>query len=148
MTKAIRMKTDDEYVYPCPYFPIGSIYLTVENINPSTYFGGTWTQITGKFLMGADNNHRAGSTGGSSSHYHTLSSNGYAKLNISYASTKIYQRKIDTAAWNDQSNASISSQAVEQDTGTSSFGVELGGKTDNENNLPPYFAVYIWRRTG
>lgn len=35
-------------------FPIGSIYLTVSELNPETYFGGKWEKIAGRFLLGAD----------------------------------------------------------------------------------------------
>lgn len=31
-------------------YPIGSIYLSVVNTNPSTYFGGVWEQISGYYL--------------------------------------------------------------------------------------------------
>ena len=34
-------------------FPIGSIYLTLNNTNPSTLFGGTWKKIEGQFLLGS-----------------------------------------------------------------------------------------------
>lgn len=28
-----------------PKFPIGSVYESVNNVNPSTYFGGTWQSL-------------------------------------------------------------------------------------------------------
>lgn len=40
--------------YPCP-FPIGSIYLSVIDINPSNYWGGTWVKVSGGFLYGCIN---------------------------------------------------------------------------------------------
>ena len=45
-------------------YPIGSIYMSMNNTNPGTLFGGTWSQIQGKFLLGASSGHSAGSTGG------------------------------------------------------------------------------------
>ena len=39
-------------VYPAPYWPINSIYISVENVNPSKYFGGTWVSFgAGRCLM-------------------------------------------------------------------------------------------------
>ena len=36
-------------------YPIGSIYIGINNTNPSTYFGGTWVAFgTGKTLVGID----------------------------------------------------------------------------------------------
>ena len=45
-------------------YPVGSIYMSANNTNPGTVFGGTWQQIQGKFLLGASSGHAAGSTGG------------------------------------------------------------------------------------
>lgn len=45
-------------------YPVGSIYMTVSNANPGTLFGGTWQKIQGRFLLGQDSSHAAGTTGG------------------------------------------------------------------------------------
>ena len=52
--------------------------MSVNNTNPSTLFGGTWEQIQGQFLLACDSTYTNGSTGGSSSHTHILSDNGFA----------------------------------------------------------------------
>ena len=54
-------------------FPVGTIYLTVGNIDPATMFGGTWSQIQDKFLLCAGSTYAAGSTGGSTTMDHTHS---------------------------------------------------------------------------
>lgn len=46
-------------------YPIGSIYLTVNNVNPSNIFGGTWEKLENRFLVGAGSDFAAGTTGGS-----------------------------------------------------------------------------------
>lgn len=44
MSKAIQFKNKGgEKIYPCAYMPIGSIYKSFNNTNPSVFFGGTWT---------------------------------------------------------------------------------------------------------
>ena len=35
-------------------YPIGSIYLSLNDINPNKMFGGTWERIKGKTLVGVD----------------------------------------------------------------------------------------------
>lgn len=47
------------------FFPIGSYYITESDTNPATLFGGTWTAVTGRVIMGADGMHPVGSVGGS-----------------------------------------------------------------------------------
>ena len=54
-------------------YPVGSIYMSVNNSNPATLFGGTWEEIQGKFLLGRSTGHAAGTTGGEETH--TLTSN-------------------------------------------------------------------------
>ena len=52
-------------------YPVGSIYLSVNNVNPGTIFGGTWEQIQDRFLLAAGGTYAGGATGGTASHTHT-----------------------------------------------------------------------------
>ena len=50
-------------------YPVGSIYMSVNNVNPATLFGGTWEQIAGgRCLIGANSNYALGTTGGEATH--------------------------------------------------------------------------------
>lgn len=49
-------------------YPVGSLYMSVNNTNPSTLFGGTWQQLKDRFLLGAGNTYANGSTGGEATH--------------------------------------------------------------------------------
>ena len=54
-------------------YPVGSIYMSVNNTSPATLFGGTWARIQDTFLLMAGNTYTAGSTGGSATMAHTHS---------------------------------------------------------------------------
>ena len=74
MSKAIQLKNrNGEKMYPCPYYPVGSIYLSVNSTNPGTIFGGTWEQIKDRFLLACGSTYSNGSTGGEAKH--TLTTN-------------------------------------------------------------------------
>lgn len=45
-------------------YPVGSLYFSVNNIDPGTLFGGTWERIQDKFLLCAGSTYAAGTTGG------------------------------------------------------------------------------------
>ena len=73
MSKAIQLKNrSGEKVYPCPYYPVGSIYLSVNSTNPGTIFGGSWEQIKDRFLLACGSTYSNGSTGGESTHKLTV----------------------------------------------------------------------------
>jgi len=77
MSKSIQLKdVNNENYYPHPYYPVGSIFLSVINTNPSKWFGGTWELIAqGRTLVGVDTNdanfNTVKKTGGSKTHIHT-----------------------------------------------------------------------------
>lgn len=48
-------------------YPIGSIYMSVNNVSPATFFGGEWERLENRFLVGAGSGYSAGSKGGSNS---------------------------------------------------------------------------------
>lgn len=50
-------------------YPVGSVYLAINNINPNSKFGGIWAKISdGYCLMSSNSNY--GETGGSNTHRH------------------------------------------------------------------------------
>ena len=141
MSKGIVFRNhQNEKIYPCPYFPIGSIYMSLSATNPSTYFGGTWTQIKDRFLLGAGSSYTAGNTGGEATHKltvdeipahtHTIKS-GYGDIDSTSYDSYRYQY------WGHTSNGWKSGNLGAGSTG--------GGQA--HNNMPPYYVVYIWRRT-
>ncbi len=120
-------------------YPVGSIYMSVNSVDPSTLFGGSWVRIQDTFLLAAGSSHAAGSTGGSESHKH-VAPIGYNTSNnwmgISYAQGDVTMNV----------NGSFANYASALTTGSASVNWKLA-KTSPESNMPPYLAVYVWQRT-
>lgn len=131
MGRAIKFK-DETYI--CPYFPIGSIYMNISDINPSKYFGGVWEKIQNAFLFGASDKHPAGEVGGEETHL--LSNEEMPR----HKHTQGFRWTTEPGA-----NAVYGSNAT--GSGADYDDRMWQGGNQAHNNMPPYFAVYIWKRT-
>lgn len=56
-------------------YPVGAVYISTTNVNPATLFGGTWTQLKDRFLVGAGDSYTNGNIGGAASTSYTPSGN-------------------------------------------------------------------------
>lgn len=121
-------------------YPVGAIYLSTASTNPATLFGfGTWVQIKDTFLLAAGSAYTAGSTGGAATH--TLTVNEMPAHNHSAFYAK--QGATDsTWGYNYTGGGGQMSQGAVSSSGISNRG---GGQA--HNNMPPYLAVYVWKRT-
>lgn len=55
-------------------YPVGSIYMSANNVDPSKFIGGAWKALEeGRVLIGANSTYQAGSKGGEVSHVLTTS---------------------------------------------------------------------------
>ena len=54
-------------------YPVGSIYMSVNDTDPSLLFPGTWERIKDRFLLASGDTYSAGSTGGEATHVLTVS---------------------------------------------------------------------------
>ena len=119
-------------------YPVGSIYMSVNNVNPGTLFGGTWQQIENRFLLGAGSDYTAGTTGGEAEHSLTIDeipSHSHTWPSKYSASTGAY---IWYTPWTN--NGGTIDAQVRAHT-------DAAGGGQAHNNMPPYLAVYIWKRT-
>lgn len=157
MSKSIQLKNkDNEKMYPHPYYPIGSIYLSVNDTNPSNWFGGTWEQISkGRTLVGVDTSdtdfNTVKKTGGEKTHKHLSP--------ITYVYGK-------NSSWGEFVGVTTKYGYVEEEYTRNFYGAQVGKQiTDNINSpdtnwprrlgyptstdksLLPYFTCYIWCRT-
>ena len=46
-------------------YPVGAYLISSNSANPSTYIGGTWTRVEGRFIIGASSSYPVNTTGGS-----------------------------------------------------------------------------------
>lgn len=51
MSKKIKIAQELKQAIADIFYPIGSVYISVNDINPSTLFGGTWSRITDGYLF-------------------------------------------------------------------------------------------------
>ena len=114
------------------FYPIGAIYLSVNNTNPADLFGGTWEQIKDTFLLAAGDTYSAGSTGGEATH--TLTVDEMPSHNHGF---KTIEKK--AASGTNYSRFASDGDAV------GSVITETGGGQAH-NNMPPYLAVFMWQR--
>lgn len=128
-------------------YPVGSIYMNINDTDPNELFGiGTWEQIEGRFLLGASENHIAGTTGGKEK----------VRLNAAIGS---YSNLINTIGF-------VGDTASAYQSNNWPTYVVTGGNTSAENRgnhstivtekdvndrdvtiMPPFLTVYIWKRT-
>lgn len=116
-------------------YPVGSIYLSVTDVNPAALFGGTWERIGGRFLLGADDAYAAGSTGGEASH--TLTVDEMPKHN----------HDVDNLNASGNVTPFMTVQAQDKKGFGGNVKTMYAGGSKAHNNMPPYLAVYMWKRT-
>lgn len=151
-------------------YPIGSIYMSVNSTEPSTLFGGTWQRLKGRFLIGAgaiaDTNSNAsfGSLGAEEPDFASGETGGqyYHKLSIDempehHHDTNDYTLVVNKEAVQIKSNMGAKPvineeytniipniKATKNEDGNAT--VDTGGG-QKHNNMPPYLAVFMWKRT-
>ena len=118
---------------PLDAYPVGSIYMSVNNTSPSVLFGGTWQQLKDRFLLGAGDTYTAGDTGGEATH----------TLTTSEMPAHSHDMKLISAA---VSSGTSFSRIASNGTPNSGLNTDTGGG-DPHNNMPPYLVVYMWQRT-
>lgn len=146
-------------------YPVGSIYMSVNATSPATLFGGTWTQLKDRFLLGAGSTYGNGTTGGEASHklsvnempshahdtpfFNNMTNNGemvsdfegvFGKGMTASAAKSLTGKSVIEMWWKEQTN---NAEGNEYSYLTASKGGSVA-----HNNMPPYLAVYMWKRTG
>lgn len=119
-------------------YPVGSIYLSVDSTSPESIFGGTWEPIpTGKMLLSAGDGYAVESTGGEAEHTLTVDE-------LPSHSHDMIIKNTNENGRTDEANNSGSGSSGFENFATWHTKTTGGGKA--HNNLPPYLAVYMWKR--
>lgn len=113
-------------------YPVGSIYLAWHEENPAQLFGGSWQRIYGRFLWAAEAMEAIGSQGGEKTH--TLTVNEIP----SHHHTGV--RRSDSAV------SGGVSQAASAGGNDTDYRTDKTGGGAAHNNMPPFVAIYAWRR--
>ena len=139
MSKGIQFKNKGgEKVYPCPFYPVGSVYISFSSTNPSTFFGGSWERIKGKFLLSADDStYKINQTGGEASH----------KLTINEMPSNNHGFQTGRWFWAETAGGGEIINSQSETSYAFKRGTDNTGGSQAHNNMPPYIAVYMWRRT-
>lgn len=142
----------DKAALPDAVYPVGSIYLSVNSTSPATLFGGTWERLGGRFLLGADDACPAGSTGGEADVTLTKEQLPTVEGSLDFrglssdANIVVGDGEVFTYTANGGPTWSNSISSVGTAIPCDRITMRFGGSQPH-NNLPPYLAVYIWKRT-
>lgn len=135
-------------------YPVGSVVILKDSTNPSELYGGTWTRVKGKTIVGVDEDDdsfkTSGLTGGEKTHKLTIEEmpshnhdfkNGSHTWYWGTGSGTVYA-PTNVASGSVPSPYNYMSTVQGANTTTNNSG---GGQS--HNNLPPYVTYYIWERT-
>lgn len=140
-------------------YPVGSIYINVNNANPGTLFGGTWEQIKDRFLLACGDTYSNGSTGGRANHKHPTSEH-----TLTVEEMPSHSHDMDDVVYGNYKNrlgirgdGGGGKNLVPTMTQTNSYSKYLPtntgggqphshGDTGSANHMPPYITVYVWKR--
>lgn len=121
-------------------YPVGSIYMSVSDTSPASLFGGTWEILNDVFLLAAGSYANAGTFGGEATHTltlnelpahtHTATVYGISSGNYTANAAKLVYKDNTTTGWISEGLSWVNST----------------GGSQSHNNMPPYLAVYMWKR--
>lgn len=119
-------------------YPVGAIYMSVNNVNPSTFLGGTWVAWgSGRVPVGVNtsdgNFNTVEKTGGASTHTLTVQQMPSHQHAVMYVPITAGSGNVQAGLPTSQSGYAASSEAV--------------GGGQAHNNLQPYITCYMWKRT-
>ena len=149
-------------------YPIGSIYMSVNSTSPATLFGGTWARIKDTFLLASGDTYSSdgnvataqhGSAtvtltanqsgvpahqhGMAHTHNHNHTAIGYVNTGGAGTARRIPIGYDNTSAAGTLATGSDSTASSKSNTDNNT----AQDASEAHSNMPPYMAVYVWKRT-
>ena len=124
--------------------PVGKLWGSDDPTSPASIVGGTWEQIKDKFILAAGDTYAAGSTGGEAIHALTVNeipSHNHEIL-INYENQSGFDASFYKIVLLESSFKSNQTDTTKYNSGGT---INAGGSAPH-NNMPPYIAMYIWKR--
>lgn len=124
-------------------FPVGSYYLNeTVSTNPNTLLGfGTWTAVTDKFIVAHGSTYTT--TGGAATA--TIAQGNLPNINLHISSVN---GVLGDGTYATGSTTTIDGTTISNpNTSNKQYNIPLGGSGTPIDIIPPYQAVYIWKRT-
>lgn len=150
--------------------------MSVNNVSPATFIGGTWTALTDRVLIGAGSSYTVNAIGGATSHTHTSAAHTHTTAGHALTANEMPSHRhsfldgthtflwgqawtvyaqADAIAGVSPSNTLCTKQNIHTVTAYTGGGASHShgdtgsttpGNTGSSSNLPPYLAVYMWKR--
>ena len=129
-------------------FPVGSIISRYDDVSPENVFGGTWVQITGRYIYASDASSTAGSTRGRENF--TIAANNLPAHTHSFTQPTI-TCKTGVFVMGGNSAYGIYNNQAGRDTGCAyASGGAVGNNTTTNDSIaldPSAICLSFWRRT-
>lgn len=136
-------------------YPVGSVIIRVDSVNPSTWYGGTWELLCpGRTLVCIDTGdgdfNTVKKTGGEKSHSLTRQEipriTGQINFHGSGSGGTVVNNTSGDFISNNILNGYFGGSPIGGSVSVGLVSMDFGGN-GSHNNLQPYMVVYIWVRT-
>ena len=138
-----------EYVHT-----VGAVIFSFnDSFSPSALWGGSWSRVTNRFLIGSGGTYSTGVTGGETSvtltvdqmpnHNHTRQDLVYDQ---SYSESQLLSARTVYWTFGSQCNIAYDQQTMEHVAMFNGGSTGYAGNGASHNNMPPYIGCNIWRK--